>query len=176
MTKLGTSLRSLKRLVFIFNLTDSGVSATLWCDIQLTHSLVVRIVKRFGFDVEYPLIPTIFFISLMTFWISFDILNSMKQVRIYSKSKEASQSGRSNMGQWIVEAERISQQGPEPLMGWTQSGDTMNQIKMEFPSCEKAEAFAKSQGWRYTVTKPNVRKVKPRHYGDNFVCDMKEDN
>lgn len=98
----------------------------------------------------------------------------MKQARIYSKSKETSQSGHANSGQWILETERASQQRPEHLMGWTQSGDTLNQIKMEFSSREKAEAFAKSQGWRYTVTKQNVRKLKPCNYGDNFVCDMVE--
>jgi len=98
----------------------------------------------------------------------------MKQVRIYSKSKETSQSGHANSGQWIIEAVRSSQQKPEPLMGWTQSGDTLNQIKMNFPTRAKAEAFAKSQGWRYTISDGNKRKVKPRNYGQNFVCDMVE--
>ncbi len=82
------------------------------------------------------------------------------------------QSGHAESGQWVLEIERPSRLSPEPLMGWTQSGDTLNQIKMEFPSMKKAEAFAKSKGWRYTIAKQNNRKVKPRNYGDNFVCDM----
>jgi len=98
----------------------------------------------------------------------------MKHVHIYSKSKETSQSGHSNSGHWVVEAVRTSNQSPEPLMGWTQTSDTMNQIKMEFPTRIKAEAFAKAQGWRYTISDDNKRKVKPRNYGDNFVCDMVE--
>jgi hypothetical protein len=93
----------------------------------------------------------------------------MKNVRIYAQSKSSMQSGAAKTGVWIIESERTSQQSPEPLMGWTQSGDTLNQIKIEFPSQDKAEAFAKSQGWRYTVTKQNKRVVKPRNYGDNFV-------
>jgi hypothetical protein len=92
-----------------------------------------------------------------------------QQVRIYCRSKSPTQSGRDKTGDWILEAERPSSQSPEPIMGWTQSGDTMNQIKIEFPSREKAEAFALYNGWRYTSDKPNVRRVKPRNYGDNFV-------
>ena len=98
----------------------------------------------------------------------------MKNVRIYCKSKETSQSGLANAGIWMLELERPSQQRPEPLMGWTQSGDTLNQIKMEFPTRDAAETFAKSQGWRYTSGEQNTRKVKPRNYADNFVCDMTE--
>jgi hypothetical protein len=47
---------------------------------------------------------------------------------------------------------------------------------MEFPTRQSAEAFAKSKGWRYTITDRNIRKVKPRNYADNFVCDMVETN
>lgn len=98
----------------------------------------------------------------------------MKHVRIYCKSRETSQSGLGTAGTWILEPVRPSQQSPEPLMGWTQSGDTLNQVKMEFPTQAKAEAFAKAQGWRYTSGKQNIRKVKPRNYGQGFVCDMVE--
>ena len=92
-----------------------------------------------------------------------------QQVRIYCRSKSPTQSGRDKTGEWILEAERPTSQSPEPIMGWTQSGDTMNQIKMEFPSRQKAEAFAKAQGWRYTSSQVNIRRIKPRNYGDNFV-------
>ena len=90
------------------------------------------------------------------------------QARIYAQSRATSQSGMAGAGQWILEAERPSSQSPEPLMGWTQSDDTMNQIKMTFPTQDKAEAFAKSQGWGYIVTSHNERVVDPRNYGDNF--------
>lgn len=98
----------------------------------------------------------------------------MKQVRIYCRAKSPTQSGRDKAGQWILEAERPTAQMPEPIMGWTQSGDTMNQIKMEFPSRDRAEAFAISQGWRYTSDKQNIRRVKPRNYADNFVYKKDE--
>jgi hypothetical protein len=98
----------------------------------------------------------------------------MTQARIYSRSKTASQSGLSGTDVWVLELDRPLSQTPEPLMGWTQSADTLNQIKIEFPALENAEAFAKSKGWRYTVSGQNKRRVKPRSYSDNFVCDMTE--
>ena len=93
----------------------------------------------------------------------------MTQVRIYCRSKSSTQSGRDKVGVWVLEAERTSSQSPEPIMGWTQSGDTLNQINIEFPSRDRAEAFAISQGWRYTSDNSNFRRIKPRNYGDNFV-------
>ena len=98
----------------------------------------------------------------------------MQQVRIYCQSKPSSQSGRAGVGKWIIKMERPSSQSPEPLMGWTQTDDTLNSIKMEFPDQKSAEAFAKSKGWRYTISKQTSRRVKSRNYGDNFVCDMTE--
>jgi len=98
----------------------------------------------------------------------------MKHARIYCQSRHTGQSGLATTGQWVLEIERPSAQSPEPLMGWTQSGDTVNQIKMEFSSPDEAEAFAKDQGWRYTISRQNERRVKPRNYGDNFICDMVE--
>jgi len=99
----------------------------------------------------------------------------MEQYRLYCQSKTQHQSGHATTGLWVLEPLRPSSQSPEMLMGWTQSGDTLNQVKLEFPTCEAAEQFAKSQGWRYTVTKQNKRRVKPRNYADNFVCDMTEE-
>jgi len=98
----------------------------------------------------------------------------MIDARIYWRPKTSMQSGHAKVGEWILELERPSKQIPEPLMGWTQGGDTANQIRMEFSSQEQAETFAKSQGWRYIVSEQNKRRIKPRNYGDNFVCDMVE--
>jgi hypothetical protein len=53
-------------------------------------------------------------------------------------------------------------------MGWTQSGDTLNQVSLEFPTKDSAETFAKSKGWRYITGVENTRRVKPRNYSDNF--------
>jgi len=59
-------------------------------------------------------------------------------------------------------------------MGWSSSGDTLNQIRLFFPSAEKAVAYAQEQGWDYTVFPPKERRVRPRSYMDNFKYEPPE--
>lgn len=97
----------------------------------------------------------------------------MNHVEIYSQSQSAAQSGKAKVI-WLIKPKRPSAQMPELLMGWTQSADTLNQVKLQFPTQYQAEEFAKSQGWRYTVSKQNFRKTRPRTYLDNFIYEAGE--
>ena len=90
------------------------------------------------------------------------------RARIYKPSKTAMQSAHGKTKRWVLEYETTSTREPEPLMGWTASGDTLNQVRVYFPSKEDAIDFAKSKGWSYSVAKVRERRVKPRNYGDNF--------
>lgn len=78
------------------------------------------------------------------------------------------QSGRGKTKTWVLEYENASARTPEPLMGWVSSEDTNNQIKMRFDTKEDAITFAKSKSLDYTITAEQIRKTKPRNYGDNF--------
>ncbi len=89
-------------------------------------------------------------------------------VRIFEQSKPATQSGRATAGKWILEYEPPTRREPESLMGWTASGDTLNQVRLNFKNAEEAVAFAKGKGWTCSVHPSRKRKVKPRNYGDNF--------
>ena len=97
------------------------------------------------------------------------------KVRIYQPSKSTTQSGRARTGNWVLEYELETKRGPEPLMGWTASGDTLNQVILKFRSLEDATAYAQQKGWEYTVLPPHDRKVVPRNYGDNFKYIPPED-
>ncbi len=90
------------------------------------------------------------------------------RVKIYKPSKTAMQSGFAKTEQWILEYIPETRRGPESLMGWTASGDTLNQVKLKFDSKDQAIAFAESKGWQYLISKPKTRIVRPRNYGDNF--------
>lgn len=90
------------------------------------------------------------------------------KVKIYKPSKNVMQSGRAKTMLWILEYERQSERKPEPLMGWTESGDTLNQVRLKFTSREEAEAYAVKNGWEITVLPEHIRRVKPRNYTDNF--------
>lgn len=90
------------------------------------------------------------------------------KVKIYRPSKTAMQSGRAGLNSWVMEYELSSSRKAEPLMGWTTSSDTLNQVKLEFASSEDAVAYAEKKGWSYSVLPEKVRRIKPRNYSDNF--------
>lgn len=89
-------------------------------------------------------------------------------VRIYQPSKTAMQSGLGQTAHWWIEYELETPRRPESLMGWVSSGDTNNQVRLQFPSLEEAKAFAEKEGWHYTILSSHQKRVKPRNYGDNF--------
>jgi len=90
------------------------------------------------------------------------------KVRIYSPAKSTMQSGQGKACHWVIEYESVSARNPEPLMGWSASQDTLNQVKIKFPTKESAIAHAEREGWDYSVAVTQKRKVKPRSYADNF--------
>lgn len=89
-------------------------------------------------------------------------------VRIYRPAKSAMQSGRAKAQDWVLEYDLKTARKPEDLMGWSSSGDTLNQVKLKFGTLENAVLFAKARGWNYTVFPAHERKVTPKNYVDNF--------
>jgi hypothetical protein len=90
------------------------------------------------------------------------------QVRIYKPAKTAMQSGQRNTKEWVLEAEPARKE-LDPLMGWTGSRNTMEQVKLFFHTLDEAKAYAEKEGWRYTVELPRARHVRPKAYADNFA-------
>ena len=90
------------------------------------------------------------------------------RVRIYKPAKTAMQSGVAQTHQWVVESEP-QPKAVEPLMGWTASRDTMQQVQLCFVTLEEAKAHAEKNGWHYIVEKPHERAIRPKAYADNFA-------
>lgn len=90
------------------------------------------------------------------------------KAKIYKPAKNAMQSGRANTGQWVLEYDLETPRRPEPIMGWTSAGDTLNQVSLKFDSKEAAIAFAEEKGLKFTVAAEHTRKITPRTYLDNF--------
>ena len=97
--------------------------------------------------------------------------SAISTVRIYRPARSTMQSGRAGMKRWVLEYEVETPRRPEPLMGWTASGDTLNQVRLRFETAEEAVAFAKQRGWHYALEPEHVRRVVPKNYGDNFRTD-----
>jgi ETC complex I subunit conserved region len=93
------------------------------------------------------------------------------RVRIYQPSKTAMQSGRAGLGAWVLDYEIATPRRPESLMGWTSSGDTLNQVRLSFSSLEEALAFAERRGMQADVAVSHARRVTPKNYADNFRTD-----
>ena len=94
---------------------------------------------------------------------------AMSKARIYQPAKTAMQSGRNKSKKWVLEFVRSSRVGPDPLMGWQSSADTMRQVKLHFDSVDDAVAYAEKQSLDYVVNLPQKRSPKPKAYADNFA-------
>lgn len=92
----------------------------------------------------------------------------MPIARIYQIPKNAMQSGRARTHSWMLEFEREDPQRPDPLTGWAGSRDTRTQVKLSFPTCEAAIAYADREGVGYHVVPAPERKLKLQAYADNF--------
>ena len=91
------------------------------------------------------------------------------QVRIYRLAKTATQAGRARTDRWVVEFEPDAPRRVEPLMGWTSLADTKDQVRLWFDSQDEAVAFAKKNGYMYTVETPRERRIRPKSYAENFA-------
>jgi len=90
------------------------------------------------------------------------------QARIYQRPKNAMQSGKALTDQWNLEFAPSEAKKPDPLMGWAGSGDTREQVRLKFSTCEAAKAYAEKYGIAAVVHSTPPKKLKLQAYADNF--------
>jgi hypothetical protein len=88
--------------------------------------------------------------------------------RIYKPAKTAMQQGPAGTREWVLDYAPASVRMIEPLMGWTSSGDTRSQIRMQFDSLEEAVAYASRQGIPFRIDEPQKTNLKSKSYAENF--------
>ena len=88
--------------------------------------------------------------------------------RIYQRPKNAMQSGKALLGQWILDFAPAEARQADPLMGWTGSGDTQVQVQLKFDTAEAAKAYADKYGIDAEVHATPPRRLKLQSYADNF--------
>ncbi len=96
------------------------------------------------------------------------------KARLYKPSKTAMQSGRGNVKRWVLEFEPQFRRTQDPLMGWTSSPDTAQQVRLRFATREDALAYCERRNIEVTVREPNERRIKPKSYASNFRWDRPE--
>ena len=93
--------------------------------------------------------------------------------RIYSPAKNAMQSGKAKTGYWVLEFETEKPKRIDPLMGYTTSGDTREQVRLTFATREEAVAYAEREGLAFRVDEPKEAKRRQISYAENFRYDRR---
>ena len=93
----------------------------------------------------------------------------MTTARIYKPAKTAMQSGTAATKSWVLDFEQAAPKAVEPLMGWTSSSDTRQQVRLHFSSKDEAIAYCEHNGIPYRVFDPNPLKRQVMAYADNFA-------
>jgi hypothetical protein len=88
--------------------------------------------------------------------------------RIFKQAKTPNQSGMARTKSWLLAFEQDKPREIEPLMGWTSSGDTRQQVRLSFDTKEEAIAYAEREGIAYRVEEPQESKRRIMSYSDNF--------
>ena len=90
------------------------------------------------------------------------------QATIFKPTKSSMQSGTNNSNYWLLTFQHDGSRSIEPIMGWTSSTDTMQEVNMKFSSKEKAIDFALINELNYEVIEPQQKKPIIRPYASNF--------
>ena len=83
------------------------------------------------------------------------------------------QSGRAKTDEWVLEFEPETARKIEPLMGYTASSDTRQQLRMNFPTAEAAEEFCRRNEIAFFVQKPHEPRRRRASYAENFATGRK---
>ena len=90
------------------------------------------------------------------------------EARIYQNIKSSRQLGRADTDRWRLEFVPSEAKRADPLMGWAGSGDTREQVVLQFPDLAAAQAYADRHGIAARVIAPPKRVLKLQAYADNF--------
>jgi hypothetical protein len=94
--------------------------------------------------------------------------------RIYKPAKNAMQSGQANTHSWVLDFEPETPRQVEPLMGWTSSGDTRQQLRLRFASKDEAVAYCERHGIAYQVFENMPAARRTMSYSDNFAFNRRD--
>ena len=96
--------------------------------------------------------------------------------RIYKPARTAMQSGLAKTKDWVLDFEPETPRTIEPLMGWTSSADTRQQVRLSFPTKDEAIAYCERHGIAYQVAESEATPaVRPAiSYSDNFAFKRRD--
>ena len=93
---------------------------------------------------------------------------------IYRPARNAMQSGKGKSEKWVLVYEQSAPRQVEPLMGYTSSTDTTQQVRLSFETLDAATDYARRSGLAYRVQAPHETTPKRVSYSDNFRSDRRQ--
>lgn len=84
------------------------------------------------------------------------------RAHIHRPAPSVLQAGQAGSRRWVLEFEPTAPPRRDPLTGRPGSSDPMRHVRLEFPSAERAVAFARRQGWSYTLSPPHAPRRRPK--------------
>ena len=94
--------------------------------------------------------------------------------RIYRPAKNAMQSGKAKIKDWVLEFEPASARRSDPLMGWTQTTDMNGQVRLSFETSDEAVAYATKHEIPFQLFDPKPAKKIIKAYADNFAFGRRQ--
>lgn len=95
----------------------------------------------------------------------------MTYARIFSPSKTSMQSGKAKTGYWVLQFNACDAKYKDPVMGWTGSCSTLEQINLKFATLKSALEYAGQYGLDPIVDLQQKATIQRRAYADNFRHD-----
>lgn len=88
--------------------------------------------------------------------------------RIFKPARGATSSGMARTKAWMLVFDQLTPREIDPLMGWTSSIDTRQQVRLSFDTREEAIAYCERNGIPCRVEEPKAAKRRAMAYSDNF--------
>ena len=88
--------------------------------------------------------------------------------RIFRPARSAMQSGKGKIDNWVLELAPDVRRTADPLMGWTSSNNTDQQVSLVFDNRAEAESYAQRNGIPYEVVADPPVRMQRKSYSDNF--------
>ncbi len=88
---------------------------------------------------------------------------------IFKPARTAMQSGTAKTKEWMLRYEPQEPATIDPLMGWTSSGDMLQQVELQFDTKDEAIAYCERNGIPYEVFESAPAKRQRIAYSDNFA-------
>ena len=87
---------------------------------------------------------------------------------IYKPTRSASQSGNAKADKWLLSFVHNGTRKIEPVMGWTSTKDTMQEVVLKFNSQQEAVSYAEKHNIDYQLIPHTEHKMILRSYASNF--------